>query len=119
PLVLAGGTTFTGASALTLTGNATLVAPGGTPASLPTATVTGFGINGTGWSVNGGATVVNDVAVLTDNGASESRTVFANTQVPTGGNFTASFLYQAGGNRAADGFAFVLQQQTPTAVGGN
>src|SRR5262249_22246071 len=43
---------------------------------------------------------------------------FANTQVPTGGNFTASFIYQAGGTRAADGFGFVLQQQTPTAVGG-
>ena len=46
-------------------------------------------------------------------------TLFCNTQVPTGGNFTASFTYTCGGNKGADGFAFVLQQQAATAIGAN
>ena len=37
---------------------------------------------------NGGAVVAGDVATLTDNVGNEARTIFNNTQVPTGGNFT-------------------------------
>ena len=50
---------------------------------------------------------------------SEARTVFNSTQVPTSGNFTANFTYTVAGARAADGMAFVLQQQSATAVGGS
>src|SRR5439155_827177 len=79
--------------------------------------ITGFGSTGTGWTLNGGATVAADAATLTDGGGNEARSVFFNTQVPTAGSFTASFTYTAGGNKAADGFGFVLQTQAATAVG--
>ena len=58
------------------------------------------------------------MATLTDGANNETRSLFSNTQVATGGNFTASFTYTAGGARAADGFGFVLQQQAVTALGG-
>src|SRR5205807_3539258 len=81
------------------------------------ATVSGFGTNGAGWSLNGGATVAGNVATLTDGGSNEARSLFNSTPVPTTGSFTASFTYTAGGNKAADGFGFVLQTQAATAVG--
>ena len=80
--------------------------------------VTGFGGNGLGWTLNGVATVSNDVATLTDNGNSEAGSVFYNTLVPTAGDFTASYTYTPSGSLKADGAAFVLQSIGPTALGG-
>ena len=113
PLVLTGGTTFSGSNALTFTGNATLVS-----------TVAGFGGTGAGWQVNNSGIstppISNDVLTLTDLNNNEARSAFLSTQVPTGGNFTASFTYTRTGGSIppADGFAFVLQQQAVTALGG-
>ena len=71
----------------------------------------GFGGNGAGWTTNGGAAVAGDVLTLTDNAGNEARSAFCDVPVLTG-PFTASFVYQAGGDRAADGAAFVLQNDS-------
>jgi fibronectin-binding autotransporter adhesin len=71
------------------------------------------------WSLNGGVTVAGNVATLTTAAGNEARSLFSNTpvSVPAG---TGGFTYQATGgtNPPADGFAFVLQNQGVTAVGG-
>ncbi len=78
--------------------------------------ISGFGSNGTGWSVNG-PSVSNDVALLTDGGLSEGRTLFYNTPVQniTSG-FVAQFVFNASSG-GADGATFTVQNSSPTAVG--
>jgi len=70
---------------------------------------TGFTLNSSGTpgvpSVSGGT------ATLTDGGGSENASLFFNTPQNIS-TFSASFTYQAGGARAGDGFAFVLQNDT-------
>lgn len=70
---------------------------------------TGFTLNSSGTpgvpSVSGGT------ATLTDGGGSENASLFFNTPQNIS-VFSASFTYQAGGSRAGDGFAFVLQNDT-------
>ena len=86
------------------------------------ADLTGFGGNGTGYQLNNSngdpATINNNVLTVTDglpdaNGhAGQGNSLFATTPQPYQNGFTASFTYQAsnfGGIGAADGFAFVLQ----------
>ena len=75
--------------------------------------------NGAGWMANGGGTFNNGVLTLTDGGGSETRSAFFGTQQYIGA-FEASFTYQAGGSKAADGVAFVLQNDPrgATALGG-
>jgi len=88
------------------------------------ATIT-FNTNGVGWQLNGnpGATVPtftgSNVVELTDNTGGEDSSLFYSTAQYVG-SFTASFIYQAGGNEAADGTAFILQNSTNgvTALGG-
>ncbi len=60
------------------------------------------------WVLNGGASISNDVLVLTDNGLVESRSAFCGSRQYTW-DFSASFTYQAAGNLAGRGFAFVIQ----------
>jgi autotransporter-associated beta strand protein len=98
-------------------------------------TLAGFGANTTGgnftgdtgtWTINsnGAAYTVtpinNNVLTLTDNVGSEARSAFYDTPVPVAA-FSASFVYQAAGTRAADGVAFMLQNDPRglTALGGN
>ncbi|HEV7948354.1 MAG TPA: autotransporter-associated beta strand repeat-containing protein [Glaciihabitans sp.] len=83
----------------------------------------GAAANFTGFSafaLNGGATVDGTGAVLTltENMGSQARSVFSPTAVSFAEGFTTTFAYSAGGNRAADGFAFVVQGVGPNAVGG-
>ncbi len=81
------------------------------------ADIIGFGGNGAGYTFNSNGTAATasaDVLTLTDNGGSEARTVFFNTAQDIR-NFTVSFVYTPSGDRAADGVAFVIQND-PTGV---
>lgn len=69
--------------------------------------------NGLGWSANQSGTftsteITNGLLILTDNGGSEARSFFFNYPQYIGA-FEASFIYQIGGNAAADGMSFCLQ----------
>jgi len=73
----------------------------------------GFNGTGLGWTANqsGNFTVpiINaNVVTLTDGGGNEARSFFFNYPQYIGA-FKASFTYQAGGNKAADGGSFCLQ----------
>jgi prepilin-type processing-associated H-X9-DG protein len=78
-----------------------------------------FNNNGLFWTSNGSARIANSTLSLTDpnNGGGNGSFFF---QVPQYiGAFAASFTYTAGGNRAADGVSFCLQNDPrgPAALG--
>jgi len=85
------------------------------------ADITGFGGSGTGWTINGSATVSADVATVTTDSILEAGSVFFNA--PQNINaFSLTFTYTTsnlGGGQTADGMTFTLQNQGPTALGGN
>ena len=70
------------------------------------ALLAGFGGNGTGWTLNGGANVSGDVLTLTDGWPGESRSAFLNTPQSIT-NFAARFLLRTA--VGASRVAFVLQ----------
>ncbi len=92
------------------------------------ADVSGFGGNGSGWTLAHGSgpdlpTIASDVLTLTNGGLGDASSAFFNRPQNVSG-FTASFIYQAtspGGIGFADGVAFVMQNSLSGAgaVGGN
>ncbi len=79
-----------------------------------------FYTNGTFWTSNGSARIANGLLSLTDpnNGGGTGSFFY---QVPQYiGAFAATFTYQAGGNHAADGISFCLQNDSrgTSAIGG-
>jgi hypothetical protein len=87
-----------------------------------------MGLNGNGldWTVSENGyyvysppVVTGNVLTLTDGGGGENRSFFFNDPQYIGA-FTASFVYQAGGNKGADGIAFCLQNDPrgQSALGG-
>ena len=87
----------------------------------------GFNGNGLNWTVNQNTNyfvystpaISGNLLTLTDGGGNEARSFFFN-QPQYIGAFKASFTYQAGGNEAADGVSFCLQNDPRgiTALGG-
>jgi autotransporter-associated beta strand protein len=130
-----GGLTKVGSGTLLLTSSSTYMGPTMIKAGTLklTSGVSGFGGNGTGWTVTDGdnapsvTAIAGNVLTLTDDGPPvfETRSAFYNTRVPTGA-FTASFVYQTSGNMQADGVTFTLQNSPagaaalgPNAAGSN
>jgi hypothetical protein len=91
--------------------------------SQPVLGFNGSGLNwadsGTGYYVYSPPAITGDVLTLTDGAGGEDRSSFFNDPQYIGA-FTASFVYQAGGDKAADGAAFCLQNDPrgPSALGG-
>ncbi len=101
PVTLAGGTLRLGTNLSGFGGTST------STAGTATWTVNSSGITGN--------PISSDVLTLTDNGGNEARSAFYNVQAPIVSNssgFSAQFTYTAGGNKAADGIAFILQNST-------
>ena len=96
-------------SNVVLNGGSLAVAP--SLSVLPAATITGFGGDGTGWTLNNGVTVTGDVASLTEDINGQNRSMFKTDTVSLSNatGFTATFTYRATGNLGADGAAFILQ----------
>ena len=104
---------------------------GGNGSSFPGGTFNVSGsISANGWTVNTdyGSTTpttpfpTTDALQLTDNNGGEARSAFYNTPVAYqsgASGFTASFTYTPSGSLAADGVAFILQNDSrgPTALG--
>ena len=110
-LLIAGNNVSLGSGSLTLNNGAVRVTANG---------ISGFGGAGTGWAVTSNVNttstpITNNVLTLTDNGGTEARTAFFNNPQPvTSGSqgFTASFVYTPSGSKAADGVAFILQNDS-------
>jgi hypothetical protein len=81
--------------------------------------VISFSGNGADWTTNAAATFSNNVLTITDGAGSEANSAFYNYPQYIGG-FVATFTYQAGGNKGADGVTFCVQDSpdTTNAVGG-
>ena len=86
----------------------------------------GFNGSGVNWTASGNGyyaystpVVTGNVLTLTDGAGGENRSFFFNNPQYIGA-FEASFIYQAGGNEAADGAAFCIQNDPrgPSALGG-
>jgi hypothetical protein len=86
------------------------------------AQVISFAGNGAGWQVNSSgiatAPFTGDVLTLTDNNNGEARSAwYTIKQSIIAPGFTASFTYQASGNKQADGATFTIQNSGTLALG--
>lgn len=88
--------------------------PAPAPMPLPSAVqpqIAGFGVDGTGWQLNGGSAVALDVAIMTDANGNEARSLFMSTPIAFQAGFTALFVYQDvdATPNDADGATFTIQ----------
>jgi fibronectin-binding autotransporter adhesin len=133
-----GSVTFSGAGTLLLNGHHTYSGPtviNGTVqlgSAFAPATLSGFGGNGTGYTVNtanlanyttNAIPITNNVLTLTDGSTlgGEARSTFYNAPISPVNGFTANFTYTpSAGTGTADGVAFVLQSDARglAAIGG-
>jgi fibronectin-binding autotransporter adhesin len=110
--LVAGSASALGTGNIALSGTGTLSFAPTVPVFVPS--ITGFGGNGANWSINSGGTyagsnaITADVLTLTESTNGQRRSAFLNTPQNITG-FTTSFVYQAGGNKAADGTTFTIQ----------
>lgn len=113
PTVINAGTLQIGDS--TALGSGTVTINNSGTLSLAADAINGFDT----FSLNAGATVdTNQTLTLTTNDGGLARSAFSPTAVSLVNGFTTSFIYTAGGNRAADGFTFTIQNAGSGAVGG-
>jgi hypothetical protein len=75
----------------------------------------GFAGAGTGFTLNGSASINGTRIRLTDNGSNEASSAFFGSQVPIG-TFTADFTFQIS-DPFSDGMTFTIQSVGPTALG--
>ncbi|HZZ73009.1 MAG TPA: autotransporter-associated beta strand repeat-containing protein, partial [Pirellulales bacterium] len=120
PIVVSSGNTLGAGSGFAASSNAlssaTVHLTGGTLSlNAGSTAVSGFGGNGTGWTLNGGPTVTGDVATVTTAAGSEARSLYYNTKESIT-NFNASFIY-TNTTGTADGVTFILQNSGLTALG--
>jgi fibronectin-binding autotransporter adhesin len=103
------------------TGNVNFSATGGTlTVGAAASGTTGFGGNGTGWALNGSSPAINsNVLTITPNTGGQANSVIFGQRVSTH-NFTASFTYTDVTGGGADGFTFMLENDSrgTTALGG-
>jgi hypothetical protein len=85
-------------------------------ATLNIAGVLPLTFTGYGWTANGSARFANGSVTLTDPGVNGNGSYFFELPLYIGA-FTSSFTYQVGGNMAADGTTFCLQNDGPTSLG--
>ena len=118
PVMLAGATThnvlasFPGDSLHTASASSTIPLLG-------SATDFPSGIDGQqGIAVNGSAAVQGNSIVLTDGKQFEAGSFFSSNRINVGSGFSTDFDFQLN-NAVADGFAFVLQNNGPDAIGVN
>lgn len=71
------------------------------------------------WTLNGGAALSGGALTITNNVGGEAKSAFYNNQIDITEPFTVVFTYTAGGDKAADGVTFVVQNSSKTALGGN
>jgi fibronectin-binding autotransporter adhesin len=107
-------------------GSGTVTLSGG---SLALGTLTSFGGNGVGWTVNQTGSynnvptpITNDVLTLTDNESNQGRFAFFQSPqtISDTAGFTASFTYTPSGDKIADGVSFVIENDPrgSNAIGG-
>jgi hypothetical protein len=115
PIVINGGTVVTN-NALSMGSSPVMLNNGGVISLSSPPSFTGFG----NVSLNGGATLdpTNSIVTLATNLGNQTRSVFTQSKFSVGTGFSASFVYTAAGNRAADGITFTVQNSAPTALGG-
>ncbi|HZJ15872.1 MAG TPA: autotransporter-associated beta strand repeat-containing protein, partial [Chthoniobacteraceae bacterium] len=127
-LTLSGVNTYTGPTVIsagrleangasTLGGSAVSLNGGGVLSIGSPPTFAGFG----NVTLNGGASVTDDILTLTTDVGNQARSAFTNTRYAVGDGFSASFVYRATGaaapNGLADGITFTVQNNAPTALG--
>jgi len=100
------------------------------PEMVSATALSGFGTNGTGWTINTNATSnsgfratinSNQLTLTNDAYGSTANAVWYDAQVLVANGFTATFDYQVNTTTGADGVAFVIQNSTPglAALGGS